>query len=86
MNFEQLELYKKIDEILWLYWNPIGLNIQEKTLDEYSGYIPYIFKLKIQDADKHKIANYLYKLETIHLGLSGNKLNCNFVSEKIKNL
>jgi len=45
-----------------------------------------VFNLKLQGAEKKKIADYLYEMETINMGTNGNKQNCEFVAEKIINL
>lgn len=86
MNLEHIELYNQIDEILWQDWDPIGINYMEQIRDEYYGYIPQVLNLKIQGADKNKISDYLYKMETINMGTNGNIQNCEFVAEKIINL
>lgn len=86
MEQKHKELYNKIDEILWQDWDPIGINNDEQIRDEYYGYIPQIFSMKIQGVDKKKIADYLYEMETINIGTNGNKQNCEFVAEKIINL
>ena len=36
----QLGLYKRIDEILWEDWDPIGVNDVEEARDEYQSYLP----------------------------------------------
>ena len=86
MKQEHKELYNQIDEILWRDWDPIGINNEENIRDEYYGYIPQIFNLKIQGADKTKIANYLYEIETVNIGTNGDIQNCELVAEKIINL
>lgn len=86
MKREHKELYKKIDEILWQDWDPIGINHKENIRDEYYGYIPQVFSLKIQGANNKKIADYLYEIETKNIGTNGNKQNCEFVAKKIINL
>ncbi len=86
MKQEHKELYNRIDEIIWKDWDPIGINDKQQIRDEYYGYIPQIFNLKIQGADKNKIADCLYEMETINMGTNGNQQNCEFVAEKIINL
>jgi hypothetical protein len=86
MKQEHKELYNKIDEILWKDWDPIGINDEEQIRGEYYGYVPQIFNLKIQEADKNKIANCLFEMETVNMGTNGNKQNCELVAEKIINL
>lgn len=82
MTTKQKQLYNRIDEILWNDWDPIGINDTEIS-DEYQGYIPHIFSLVTQNADKIKIAEHLYRLETIDLGLSGNNKRCEEIAKKI---
>jgi len=79
MKKQQKQIYHIIDNILWESWNPIG-NVPR---DEYQGYVPQIFKLKIEGADKFKIAKQLYEFETINMGLHGNMEHCEYVAEKI---
>ena len=86
MKIEHKELYRQIDEILQQDWDPIGINDAINIRDEYCGYIPQVFNLKLQGAEKKKIADYLYEMETINMGTNGNKQNCEFVAEKIINL
>ena len=82
MTTKQKQLYNRIDEILWNDWDPIGINDTE-IRDEYQGYISHIFSLVTQNADKIKIAEHLYRLETIDLGLSGNNKRCEEIAKKI---
>jgi hypothetical protein len=86
MTTEQKSIYKKIDELLWKDWDPIGINDSEEARDEYQSYIPRIFSFKINRADKETIAQYLYKIETDNMGLGGNIDNCRTIADKILNI
>lgn len=77
-------LYKKIDDILWFDWDPIGIN-DLAPRDEYQGYVPEIFGLVKAKADRQEIANRLYKLETENMGMSGKIENCLTIADKILN-
>ncbi len=81
---KDLLLYKKIDNILWLDWDPIGIN-ELAPRDEYQGYVPEIFGLVKAKADKQEIANRLYKLETENMGMEGTIENCLVVADKLLN-
>jgi hypothetical protein len=76
-------IYDLIDTILWEDWDPIGVKEMEGVRDEYVGYITSVFNLKINGADKVKITQHLFNLETINMGLSGNIKHCEIVAEKI---
>ncbi|GAB3165191.1 hypothetical protein [Telluribacter humicola] len=77
-------LYKKIDDILWFDWDPIGIN-DLAPRDEYQSYVPEIFGLIKAGADRQQIAEQLFKLETDNMGLGGSMENCLTVAEKILN-
>jgi len=75
-------LYKKIDDILWFEWDPIGI-IDVAPRDEYQSYVPEIFRLIKSNADKKVIADRLYKLETETMGMNGNMNHCLTIADKI---
>ncbi len=79
-------LFEQIDQILWNDWDPIGVNDSSEATDEYRSYVPHLVKLKLEGADKHKIANHLYHIETVNIGLSGNKNHCESIAQKIVDL
>lgn len=75
-------LYKKIDDILWFDWDPIGVN-DTAPRDEYQSYIVEIFGLVKSKAERQEIAKRLFKLETEHMGLEGKMERCLLVADKI---
>jgi hypothetical protein len=84
-NAKDLIIYKKLDDILWNDWDPIGIN-DSAPRDEYSGYVAGIFKLKKENADRIKIGKRLLELETNSMGVRGNLDNCLIVADKILNV
>jgi len=86
MTEKQKILYKKIDELLWVNWDPIGVNDTDAARNEYQSYTPYIFKLRTEGADKVKLSNHLYQLETVNMGLPGNKNRCDIIALEILDL
>ena len=79
---KDLITYKKIDDILWNDWDPIGIN-DVAPRDEYSGYVTGIFKLKKEGADRIKIGKRLLELETNSMGMPSNLDECLIVADKI---
>lgn len=75
-------LYKKIDDILWFDWDPIGVN-DIAPRDEYQSFVPEIFGLLKSNADREEIAKRLFKLETENMGMSGTLENCLTIADKI---
>ena len=75
-------IYRKIDDILWFDWDPIGVN-DCAPRDEYQSYVPEIFALIKAKADRWEIANTLYRFETENMGMSGTIKNCLMIADKI---
>lgn len=80
----EIRIYNSIDEILWRDWDPIGLNNDDNSpRDEYYGYIPEIFKLKMENADIETIALKLDFYSVNRMGLASNLSHCKVVARKI---
>ncbi|MBS1519697.1 MAG: hypothetical protein JST50_01770 [Bacteroidetes bacterium] len=84
---EQIKVYKDIDEILWNDWDPINLNaFDDWPKDEYRGYVPTIFGLKINGESIETIAEKLFEIQTNRMEIDGGYEKCKCVAEKIFNL
>jgi hypothetical protein len=64
----ELELYQRIDEILWRDWDPIGISGIPDACDEYQGYLPVVYRFALE-GDREKIANYLSSVTSERMGL-----------------
>ena len=62
---EQQMLYNEIDKILWEDWDPIGVNDCEGARDEYSSYVPQIYRLIFEDEDTEKMSATLILSEKL---------------------
>jgi len=80
---DQLKLYKEIDEILWRYWDPIGVNDCEEARDEYHSYLPHIFRLAIEGADAYRISSSLIATIETNIGLGADREHNQNIAEKI---
>ncbi len=41
----ELELYRRVDEVLYYVWAPIGVAHSPAARDEYQGYLPKVFAM-----------------------------------------
>lgn len=82
---EHKELHKAIDGILWNDWDSLGVNSGTFS-DEYQDYTSRIFSLKIRGANIETVAEKLYEIETLNMGILGNIDDCRRIAEKIINL
>ena len=74
LNKKQKELLAKVKEILWVSWDPIGVNDGENEWnDEYDSYASHIFRLVIERKDAQRIAQSLSMSISQNMGLSPNK-------------
>ena len=69
-------LYKRIDEILFYVWDPIGVAPEPRTRDEYEMYLPQVFKLALENEDPKLIADYLHNITNTEIGLPSKLKNC----------
>ncbi|UPW17088.1 hypothetical protein M0C34_12600 [Agarivorans sp. TSD2052] len=67
---DQLELYKRIDEILFYKWDPIGISDGDWARDEYQSYLLRVFTYAIESDSPDSIAKYLGVVSTESMGLS----------------
>jgi hypothetical protein len=67
---EQKELCRRIDEVLFYLWDPIGVAGAPEARDEYEGYVPHVFSLLMTEAGSALIAEFLVKTETEDMGLT----------------
>lgn len=74
---KEMELYKRIDEILFYKWDPIGVSDSGWGRDEYQSYLPQVFKMALEYNEPEKIAEYLGVVTSENMGLprgTGNDL------------
>jgi len=69
----QLELYKRVDEILFYQWDPIGISDTTCPRDEYHSYLPQVFKRLLENEKPFKIAEYLTHVTADNMGMSPNR-------------
>lgn len=67
---DQLELYKRIDEILFYKWDPIGVSDSDWARDEYQSYLPNVFAYAMESDSPEPIAKFLGVASTESMGLS----------------
>ncbi|WP_421976196.1 hypothetical protein [Roseivirga seohaensis] len=82
MTFEQKEIYKSDDEILWNEWDPIGVNDVAPRV-EYQSYVPEIFSMLIQNRSDKEISDRLYAIETETIGVIGSREHCLIIVKKL---
>ncbi len=73
-NLDRAKRYHvAIRELLLNEWDPIGVAQISEAADEYDSYVPMVYKMLITKVPKHELFDYLWWLETEHMGLTGDR-------------
>jgi hypothetical protein len=78
--------HEAIRKAFLMEWDPIGVGEISEAQDEYDGYIGSIYKLLIQRSPVSKIFDYLWWLETEHMGLAGDRQKTEHFAERLARL
>jgi hypothetical protein len=66
-------LVKEVRRTLLAEWDPIGIKAIPEARDECDSYAPEIAAMLVANASYAEIFDYLWELETGHMGLNGNR-------------
>ncbi len=84
-NLDHIQLLnKEIKRILLKDWDPIGIKDIAEAQDEYDSYVSLISQMIISHKSVHEIFEYLWWIETEHMGLIGNKQITKFIAVKLQ--
>ena len=75
---DQLELYRRTDEVLHYIWDPIGVAGDPYARDEYDSYLPHVYSHLLK-GDEQGIRNYLLGVTENEMGMDASQ----FMSERI---
>jgi|LakMenE18May11ns_1017448.scaffolds.fasta_scaffold9685111_2 hypothetical protein len=63
-SFKTEELERRIDEVLFYFWDPMGVSPEPKARGEYRSYARKIYEMLKDGRDAFKISSYLCELES----------------------
>ena len=70
---DQMQLYRRVDEVLHYIRDPIGISDTPEVRDEYQSYLPHVFSLLVRGAPSDEVAAFLVTTATETMGLSGRR-------------
>jgi hypothetical protein len=83
-NLKRIKRYNNaIRDILLKEWDPIGVKDVPEAQDEYDSYIPGVCKLLFNRESSKNIFQYLWKIETDNMGLTGNRNHTKSIAKKL---
>lgn len=80
---EKKALYKRIDEIVFYRWDPIGISDSDWPRDEYETYVPRIFRVVMEKDSPEPIAALLGNIQMEFMGLSESRQRNLAVAEQM---
>jgi hypothetical protein len=72
-----------IRQALLKEWDPIGVGEIPEASGEYDAYIATIYKLLVTRATRQQLFDYLWWVETEHMGLAGDRRATERFSERL---
>lgn len=76
-------LQSKIKDVLIKEWDPIGVQGMPEAQDEYDAYVAGIYKLLISKKTENEIFEYLWWVETEHMGLIGDQQRTRLIARSL---
>jgi hypothetical protein len=70
------ELRRRVDEVLYYVWDPIGVADEPFARAEYESYVPKVLELLVSQDDPVLISVYLADIIKTRMGLSPNMPLC----------
>lgn len=78
--------HEAIKTVLLNEWDPIGVADIPEAEDEYDTYVPGVYKRLISRSKEKEIFDYLWEIETEHMGLSGDRQHTAAIAAKLVGL
>ena len=67
-TFDKDELRRRVDEVLYYIWDPIGVSDQPCARAEYESYVPKVLELLTSQDEPGPIAAYLAEVISSRMG------------------
>ena len=75
------ELLRRVDEVLFYVWDPIGVAGEPFARAEYDSYVPKVLELLVGTDFPQPITDYLASIVTDKMGFSPNLKHCEHTAE-----
>jgi hypothetical protein len=80
-------LYARVRQMILHEWDPIGIQgYKDWPQDEYDAYVRDVCELVLRSASLEEIIEYLWWLETEHMGLPGQRQHTEQFAKRILEL
>ena len=77
---------ESIRAILLKEWDPVGVADVPQAQDEYDSYVGQIYAMLIRHEARHALVDHLWQVETVHMGLAGNRRHTEAIADRLLRL
>lgn len=78
--------HESIRTVLLKEWDPIGVADEPGAQDEYDSYVGEVYTLLIRHEPRHTLVDHLWRIETEHMGLAGNRRHTETIADRLLSL
>ncbi len=79
--FDKNELRRRVDEVLFYVWDPIGVSGEPSARAEYENYVSKVLDSVERNDDIEPISSHLADIARNQIGLSPNKERCDHTAK-----
>jgi hypothetical protein len=72
-DYSSTELRRRVSEVLYYLWDPIGVSLAPEARGEYESYVPQVFAVLERSEGTQELSDLLSKIRTETMGLPENK-------------
>lgn len=76
IKFSAEELRKRVDEVLYYVWDPIGVAREPCARNEYTSYVLQVLRIVEESDDPRPISELLSKIASETMSLTPDKIIC----------
>ena len=80
-RFDNRELCRRVDEVLYYVWDPIGVSDQPYARAEYESYVPNVLQLVEENDSIEPISEHLASIVRANMGFSPDTKQCDHTAE-----
>ena len=78
--------HESVRAILLKEWDPIGVANVPEAQDEYESYVGEVYVILIRHQARHTLVDHLWRVETEHMGLAGNRGHTEAIADRLLRL
>lgn len=76
MVFDDHELKRRVDEVLYYVWDPVGVSGEPNARYEYRNYVGSVLELVLENDSIEPVSTFLANIESAHMGFAPNREQC----------